>query len=251
MARKVLAGAIGKKSVVLRTSADPALHIPEELFVHLLRHFEQIPDPVLFEGFPRTAAPDALPLLYAQDPVADFQRQVDLVQGHQNSAPFPCELLQDLHQFCPVAQVQIGSGLIEDQDRRILRDCSGRKDTLFLSVADRVKIALRELRHLHAGHGLFYDLLIPRLQYAHPSRVGIAACRYHLAAGHILRPDVLRQDNCRLAGSLHRAALSQILPLQHYTAFQQRKLSAYALKERRFSGSVGSDHRQDLTARDL
>ena len=142
VARKILAAAIGKESVVLRPSADPALRLPEEFLVHLLRHSEQVPDPVLAKNFPRASAPDALPLLHTQDPVTDFQRQVDLVQGHQNSAPLLREFLQGLHKLRPVAQVQIGGGLIEKKDRRILGDGSCHEDTLLLSVADRVKIAL-------------------------------------------------------------------------------------------------------------
>ena len=39
--------------------------------------------------------------------------------------------------------------------------------------------------------------------------------------------------------------------LQDNTASQERELAAYAFKERRFSGAVGSDHGQDLAAEDL
>ena len=143
VARKILAAAISEEAVVPRRirAADSALCLPEEFFIHLFRHSEQVPDPVLAKNFPRASAPDALPLLHTQDPVAYFQSQIDLVQGHHNSAPLLREFLQCLHQFRPVAQVQIRGGLVEQKDRRILGDGSGHEDALLLSVADRVKIA--------------------------------------------------------------------------------------------------------------
>ena len=210
---EILAAPIREEGVVLLRKGCLTCLFFKEFLVHSDRHVKQIPDPLTGQHLLRRSAEYFAAFLYAQESVADFQRQIDLVQGHQDRLPFCGKSAQGFHQLRPVADIQVRGGLIHEKDRRLLRKRPRHKHPLLLPVADRAKIPLRKVLHLHAGHRAVHCLLVFLAKDSHASRIGVTARRAYFAAGHVFRPDRFRQDDRYSPCSLFRIAFCQILTL--------------------------------------
>ena len=86
-----------------------------------------------------------------------------------------------------MANIQIGSRLVEHDDFRFLTDSPREQDSLALTVTDSIKRSVGKALCMYGCKRSLYLLFIGIRQDTQASGVGIAAHGGHVPAGHQLR----------------------------------------------------------------
>nr|WP_237671662.1 hypothetical protein [Syntrophus gentianae] len=111
--------------------------------------------------------------MHHQEPVAIESRRVDVV-GHDDhrQALVPVQGFQQVENGGSVFHVQIGRGLVKEEDLRLLGQCPGDMDPLFLSAAQICQIPGGQEKGACRLHGLSGDGKVPLLFELQTSQMG-------------------------------------------------------------------------------
>ena len=178
---------------------------------------------------------------------------------HDGDPLLPGHFVEDSQKLQLMADVEIGSRLVQDDDIRLLTDGTGQKNTLTLAVTDCIKRPVREVLRMHRRQRLVHLLLIRLQEDSKTSCVGVAAHCGHIPAGHQLCLQAAGEHDSHLPGQLPRLELPQffhpgdsaVLPCRLFLckvniAADGRQLPGDCLEDRGLAGSVGTDQGHDL-----
>ncbi|MNU97185.1 hypothetical protein D3C71_872470 [compost metagenome] len=148
-----------------------------------------------------------------------------------------------------MADIQPGRRLVEQHDRRLLRQYHCNPRALPLTAGQRIDALpcqIGDPRCLHrAGHGLFIFFPPAGKQWL----MRIPPARYQLLHGDIpRRGGVLRQQSnppCHLFAGI---ALD-LLPVEKHAAVLRRHQTAQGAQQSRFSAAVRADNRREMAVR--
>lgn len=145
-------------------------------------------------------------------------REVQIVAYHDdNYALFLGEPLQQTDDIHLVMYVQIGRGLIQQKNLRLLGYPAGEHDALMLACGQLVEVPHRQVRDIHHTHGLLHDYHV--IVQGLPLVMGVAAHQHGIDHGHRERVPRGARDVSDLLGqipglvALHILAVNQNRPL--------------------------------------
>ena len=88
-------------------------------------------------------------MVHDRHPVAKFLGLLHVVGGQQHGAPFRFELLDQLPHVPPGLRVQAGGGLVQEQQDRVVDQCGGNGEPLFLPAGKLLEEGLGAVGQFH------------------------------------------------------------------------------------------------------
>lgn len=99
----------------------------------------------------------------------------------------------------PVREVEMGSRLVKQDERCLLRQCFGNQHPLALSVAQGIEHLGGVVRHAHLLQSLSDALLVLHGQSAEERGIGVPAHSHDIVDGGVLERKALGEDECHSA----------------------------------------------------
>ncbi len=129
---------------------------------------------------------DAPLAVHEPDLVGDLQGQLEVVGRHEDGlAHCPRELVEQLHDLHFAGEIEEGGRLVEEDDRRLLREGFGDHHLLSLAVAQGLDHAMGEMADLNVLESLADDLPVLLAERAPKTGVGAAAEADQLLDAHV------------------------------------------------------------------
>ena len=150
-----------------------------------------------------------------------------------------------------MADVQIGGGLVQNDDFRLLTDGSGQKNPLPLTVADGVKIPVRKLPGMDDFHSLGDLLLIVLREQAQTAGIGVTPGGDNVPAGHQLRLHPLRKHHRHPGSQLLIRKATEALAVNRHGSPDSFQLPGDGFENGTLARAVWADEGHDLAFRDV
>ena len=191
-------------------------------------------------------------VLHANHPVGAFLRELEFVDGHDDShIPRFRKVAKYSQQVDLVADIEIRCGLVEHEHTRILRDGACEHDALVLPVAYLHEVALGELFHMCGFHGLVDPTVVVRRECAHSPGVGMPSRLYDIAAGEELGPGAICQHNGKVPCELRRLPSGNLSPVELDRAGKRCQMACDGFQDGRLARAVRPDERHDVARANL
>ena len=174
------------------------------------------------------------------------------MQAHDHGQTLvSAELTQDVQQFQLIADIQVGSRLIQHQQFRFLRQCPGQQNPLALAVAQCHKVLTGQRLDPGGAERALHCLMIPFGQNPKGPGIRIASGFHHLPGGHPFGPDRIGHHDRDPPRALLPGNSGKRLPVQEDLSGNCRQPPGQGFQNRGFSGAIRPDQCQDLTLRHL
>ena len=226
----------------------------------------QLPHGFIVQHLGGFSAREDLLSLHADDPVRNLHRQIDLMERHHDGdSLLPGHFVQYIEKLQLMADIQIGCGLVKDDDLRLLTDGACQEDPLALTVTDSVKGPVCQFQRMNHMERLIHLPLIRLRQDPETSGIGIAAHCRHIPACHQFCPQAACKHDRHLLCQFIGRILFQFFQLccmpvlffcmdgcffpafcQKDLAADRRELARDRLKDRGLAGAVRPRQRHDL-----
>jgi hypothetical protein len=166
---------------------------------------------------------------------------VEIVQHRDQGVPGLVEVREQVEQLDLMRDVEIGRGLVQEQDRRLLREGHRRPDPLALPAGELVDVAAAQFRDIGRLHRALHGLLVRGAPLPDQPLVRIAsACN---EVGHrdpVGRDGTLRQQSHDARGFLGLVRGDR-LAVEHHLAGRGAEQPGQRAQESGLPARVGTD----------
>jgi hypothetical protein len=163
------------------------------------------------------------------------------VQHRHHAAALARQLAEQARQRHLVRRVEVGGGLVEQQQRRLGGQHARQQHALALAARELVQTPPGPLAALGARHGRLHHRVVPRSGRAGQAEVGDAAERHGLAHVEFAAALALLRHPGQLARALQRPEGGQGLPTEQDAAALRRQQAGQHAQQRGLAGAVGAD----------
>ena len=164
---------------------------------------------------------------------------------HRRQILLTAEVARDLQHLILVADVEAAGRLVEQQERRLLRQRAGEHDLLPLAAGELVEKPAAHILQIQIAHRIVHHVVVV-LRHA-PGHVGAAAEHDHVVHGHLRVGHVLCDEGHALCDLAVRER-EQILAVDAAAAAVGREDAVDALEQRALADAVVAEHGQKVTA---
>ena len=180
-------------------------------------------------------------------PIAERERQGDVVQHHGHRSPALRKTARHGHELEARRGVEVGRRFVHHDDARLLGKHRRQKHALPLASRQARHVGSSMLQASRLAHGVVHDFVVARRGRRQGRPMRIAPAHDELLGAHARHADGLPQHR-HVTRDFLAAHVGDITALNHNLPGTRRELAVYELDRRGLAAAVGAQNRRDLAA---
>ena len=148
-----------------------------------------------------------------------------------------------------MADVEPGCRLVQQHDRRFLRQHHGDPRPLTLSAGEGVHALLGEIGDARRQHRAVHRLVILFAPAGKQRLMRVAPARDQLLHRDVARRGGVLRQQTDASGHLFAGEALDLLPVEEHAAFSRRHQAAQGAQQGRFAAAVRADNRGEMAVR--